>query len=241
MDSLPNSTNEEIASVEIRDLLIEQNRALVTNLVAEIAKDLPSHIDQEEMFANGILGLVEAAEKYDPRRGVSFTTFAYYRIKGAIYDGLNKSSAFPRRTNAKLRFAANANEVLQSLLDDEAVRIPNISIEDELAQAQAIVDELIPIYILSLHTDYIDNRIEEVSHYERYEDIEMVEHIKLIMPELKEEDREVIDYLYFKGIPMVEMAKRLGVSKSWASRLHIRALKKLKKLMVKHGLLIDSS
>jgi len=62
--------------------LVEQHRSYVRVLAVEVAKGLPPHIEFDELIACGNLGLVEAAERYEPRYGVTFQTFAYYRIKG---------------------------------------------------------------------------------------------------------------------------------------------------------------
>src|ERR1700745_3198115 len=92
-----------------RGLLIEQHRPYVRVLAVEVAKGLPSHIELDELISCGNLGLVEAAERYEPRYGVTFQTFAYYRIKGAIYDGLRKMGPMSRTEYARSRFAARAN------------------------------------------------------------------------------------------------------------------------------------
>jgi RNA polymerase sigma factor FliA len=243
MDSPPYPTSDDAPQqqqtpITDRDRLIENNRPLVRGMVKEIIKTLPSYVDVDDVYANGYLGLVEAAEKYDPRYGTSFSTYAYYRIKGAIFDGLRKSSPNTKRLNVKLRFAANANEVLKSFLDDETSRPPNLNVDDEIAQAENVVDHLIPIYWLSLHADFKNPNPEDYqAHDERLENEEL---INFLLEQLSEEDREVIEMIYFNDDPQVEMAKRMGISKSWASRLHMRAIKNLRELMKKHDA-FDSS
>ena len=71
---------------------IEQCQGLVRSLALQIHRKLPANIDLEDLIAYGQLGLVEAARSFDAGRGCQFSTFAYYRIRGAIYDGAAKMS-----------------------------------------------------------------------------------------------------------------------------------------------------
>ena len=133
-----------------RDLLIEQHRSYVQALAVEISRSLAVRVDLSELVAYGHLGLVEAAARYDPRRGVTFPTFAYYRIKGAIYDGLREMGFRSRSAHARLRFVAGSNDLLQTDADDEladvAERAP--SIDDEIDLVQSAIDALNRLFLL---------------------------------------------------------------------------------------------
>jgi DNA-directed RNA polymerase specialized sigma subunit len=69
---------------------IEQCQGLVRSLAVRIHRKLPARIELDDLIAYGELGLLEAAQSFDARRGCQFSTFAYYRIRGAIYDGAAK-------------------------------------------------------------------------------------------------------------------------------------------------------
>jgi RNA polymerase sigma factor for flagellar operon FliA len=99
-----------------RDALIEQHLHYVRTIAYEIVRKLPPNIELEELIAYGNLGLVRAAEKYNPARGVSFVTFAHYYIKGAIWDEVRKMANFARIDGGRLRAEANATDFLHSLL-----------------------------------------------------------------------------------------------------------------------------
>jgi len=222
-----------------RALLIEQHRPYVRVLAVEVARGLPPHIELEELISCGNLGLVEAAERYQPRYGVTFQTFAYYRIKGAVYDGLRKMGAMSRTEYARSRFVARANDILQSATDDEQAN-PGValSVNDEISATQSFVDALIPVYLLSLDdtnlpevADASENTLDRIQHDE------LVTLTRSLVKELPDDERELIEKIYFGHQPMVEVAKSLGVSKSWGSRLHAKAVKHLRALMEDHGLL----
>src|ERR671920_1408110 len=94
-----------------RDALIEQHRSYARALAHKVMRTLPPAVELSDLVAYGELGLVEAAERFDPRRGVAFATFAHYRIKGAIHDGLREMGVYSRPQSARVRWLANANDL----------------------------------------------------------------------------------------------------------------------------------
>src|SRR5256885_17062497 len=81
-----------------RDTLIAQHLSLVQSIAGKLKRSLGRAIDFEDLVGYGSKGLVEAAERFDPRQGAPFTTFAYYRIRGAMLDGLRTMAGTPGRT-----------------------------------------------------------------------------------------------------------------------------------------------
>ncbi len=126
-----------------RDLLIEQHRSYVRALAIDIAKTLPRHIDLEELVAYGNLGLIEAAERYDPRYRASFKTFAWYRIRGAIFDAVRQMGPFSRASHSNLRRAAYANDILQTMAEGELSpdAVSAQSVPDKAKQTQAAIEK----------------------------------------------------------------------------------------------------
>lgn len=222
-----------------RALLIEQHRPYVRVLAVEVARGLPPHIELDELVSCGNVGLVEAADRYEPRYGVTFQTFAYYRIKGAVYDGLRKMGPLSRTEYARSRFASRANDILQSASDDEqASGGLALSVDDEISATQSFVDALIPVYLLSLDdTNLPEVADESQSALDRVEKDELVMLTRSLIRELSVEERELIEKIYFKHQTIVEVSNALGVSKSWGSRLHAKAIKHLRALMESRGLL----
>jgi RNA polymerase sigma factor FliA len=226
-----------------RDALIEQHRSYARALAVKVMRTLPPSVELSDLVAYGEVGLVEAAERYDPRRGVAFSTFAHYRIKGAIYDGLREMGYFARQGGARVRWAANAGDVVQSALDDEGHESPAgaaANVDDEIAAAQTLIDALIPVYLLSLGSDAVPEIVDQ--HALSMEQIEQRELVRIALDalrELSEDEQELIAALYFKHVSMTELAARQGITKSWISRLHTRAIKHLRDLLRQRGVLED--
>jgi len=97
------------------DRLIETYRSYSHAISAEVLRKYPS-VDRDDIIGAAELGLVEAANNFDPSRGVLFKTFAYYRIRGAIYDSLRKMGWFAKDP-ARMRFESGANEYLKNYAD----------------------------------------------------------------------------------------------------------------------------
>src|SRR5262245_41015644 len=222
-----------------RAQLIEQHRPYVRVLAVEVAKGLPPHIELDELIAFGNLGLVEAAERYEPRYGVTFHTFAYYRIRGAIYDGLRKMGPMSRTDYARSRFAARANDILQGATDDEQASAGvALSVDDEIAATKSFIDALIPVYLLSLEDANLPELADaSESALQKVERQELLSLTRSLIAYLPDDERQVVEQIYFKHLTIVEVSNTLGVSKSWGSRLHAKAIKHLRSLMEHRGLL----
>lgn len=240
------TTDKQADPVQIsqRDLLIESHRSYVRAMASEIARTLPGHVELDELIAWGNLGLVEAAERYDPRYQVSFQTFSWYRIRGAIYDAVRQMTPLSRADYARYRQAANRNDLIQTAADDalhyehSARAVPLPGIDDEIAQTREIIDVLIPVYLLSLDSEELPELVaEEPSKLEQMEYEELLAHLKSMVAELNEDDRQLIENVYFNNLSLVDYAARIGVTKSWTSRLHARAIRRLREIMIRHELL----
>lgn len=226
-----------------RDLLIEQYTSYVHALAFKIMQTLPPQIELDELVASGYLGLVEAAERYDPRRGASFSTFAYYRIRGAIFDGLRKAGSSQKSIGSTARISAAVNDLLQSAADDTYSGAPGTpaDIDDEIASVQSVIDDLIPVYMLSLEDSDAAMEIEAAASFDTdLEKEDLFNFTRALVGKLSEDDRQIVEDIYFKNQSMTEIAARLGITKSWVSRLHARAVKNLRALMQQHGLLDTS-
>jgi RNA polymerase sigma factor for flagellar operon FliA len=228
-------------SLADRDQLIEQHRSYVRALAIKTMQTMAARVDLQELIAYGDVGLIEAAERFDPRRGVAFATFAHYRIKGAIYDGLREMGVFTRNHSSRTHFAANANDLLQSGADDEhAAHVEGgaRAVESEIATAQSLIDALIPAYLLSLDSDAMPEIVDQQAlSMEQIEQRELIGFVLHLVRELPEDEQQLLDALYFKHRSMTDLAAEMGISKSWISRLHSRAIKHLRDRMQERGML----
>lgn len=218
-----------------RDWLIDKHKPIVYHLAKKISLSLPFPTEMEDLVAYGQLGLIEASERFDPARGNNFSTFAHYRIKGAIYDGLREMGAITR--SRTIRFAAQANDVLMTEADDSAAVIGS-AVEDEINTAENLIDALIPIYFLSI--DAAETREledERAFNSADFETRDLLERIRKILDEMEPDEAELLKKLYFKNISGKDLAAQMGVTKSWVSRLHARAIRHLQSALRVNGIL----
>jgi RNA polymerase sigma factor for flagellar operon FliA len=225
-----------------RDALIEQHRSYVRALAVKVMQGMPVPVDLNDLVAYGEIGLVEAAERYDPRRGVAFPTFAHYRIKGAIHDGLREMGYYSRSASVRVRWVANANDIVQAAADDEhgAAEGASISLDDEIVATQSLIDTLIPVYLISLGSDTVSEVVDHNAlSMEKIEQRELVRLALAAVGELSEDEQRLINELYFKHTSMTELAARLGITKSWISRLHSRAIAHLRDILRERGVISE--
>ena len=222
-----------------RDWLIEKHKPLVLHLAKKISNSLQFAPEFEDLVAYGQLGLIEARERFDAGRGNSFGTFAFYRIRGAIYDGLREMGAISR--SRAFRFAANANQLLMTEADDAVHETGAEAVDDQVKTIEKLIDNLIPIYFLSLDAEgAMEIRDDAAFKHADYEQRDLLASVKKVLDEIEPEESELLKKIYFKNLSMTELAAQMGVTKSWVSRLHARAIKHLQTALKKRGIL-DSS
>jgi RNA polymerase sigma factor for flagellar operon FliA len=127
--------------------LAEVNLPYAHAIAAEVSRKLPHVLERKEIQGWAELGLVEAAQSFDPLRGIQFKTFAYYRIKGAIFDGLRKMGWPSKSQYQRLRFEMSANEYLK---DVSSHAPPATSGEQQLQDLQSVSANVMSCYMLSL-------------------------------------------------------------------------------------------
>jgi RNA polymerase sigma factor FliA len=214
--------------------LIEQYTPFVRGIAAKIKKGLAKNIEFDDLVAYGMAGLLEAADRYDPKMGANFMTFSYYRIRGAIYDGLRGMGWVNRTEYQKIRFEERATAYLENMASREVVGGgDNKSVEDNIEDLAQQVSQLVTIYVTSLEA-MEDLQVEDKERApldERFADVEMKKHVQVALARLPAADREIIQMYYFKELSLQEVGNRLGLSKSWTSRRHAQAIERLTKIM----------
>ncbi|MCS6858104.1 MAG: sigma-70 family RNA polymerase sigma factor [Sandaracinaceae bacterium] len=205
---------------------ISEYEGLVRGIALKLQAELGWQEELDDLIGWGFQGLLEARQRYDPSRGVQFTTFAHYRIRGAILDGLRQARRLPKGLEQAVRFASAAND----LLENEAVKgvgspLVPMELEDALEAMRAILDGIGVAFVTSAlahgesEADLPENLLIQADEALR---------LRQAIEQLPERERSVIEGFYFEDRPLEEVARRLGVSKSWASRIHGRALEMLK-------------
>jgi len=211
-----------------KDQLLEKYLPLVRSIAHQIQQRLRIHLESDELVQEGQIGLMEAADRFDPKLGVSFKTFAYYRVKGAIYDGLRKMDVITRRKNSKLMFESAATEFLASEAVRGSAEARKTSLKDEMEEVVGMISGLVPIYMLT--SDAMDQFLAEQKSVPQDQQVALKQErqeLKKAMKELPEKERQLLEFHYYQDMTLEQAASALGLSKSWASRLHAKAIDKL--------------
>ncbi|MBT3182525.1 MAG: sigma-70 family RNA polymerase sigma factor [Deltaproteobacteria bacterium] len=223
------TTKKELQALRKRDEIINQYMPYASSIANRVCQSLSSAVDYEEVLCNARLGLLEAAKRFDDSQDVDFRTFAYYRIKGAIYDGLRRSGWLPRTLYAKIKFEEAANEYLQNKsLNHREEKVTKVASKNksEDGAVSETVNSLASIYIVSLDASE-DNDVEDVDATNvehRAEFMQIRRHMRDAIGSLPEKEKQLIMMYYFQNRTLEEVGVKLGLSKSWTSRLHARAL-----------------
>lgn len=218
--------------------LIEDGQALVRSLALGVARNIPMPVDLDDLIAYGQIGLAEAAREYDPEQGAQFTTFAYYRIRGAIYDGVSKMSWTSRARYRKYRYERLANDALQS--EDGASDKPP-SLEEQARWLRNVSEKLAVVYLASGSEEgrggIRESSLEDpqASPSVMVAGREISEKLRQIVGELPSAEQRLIRTIYFEGATLQEAADMVGISKSWASRMHARVLEQLARTLRRIG------
>ena len=211
---------------------IEKHQPLLISIVNSIHKRLPPFILYDDVLGYGQLGLAQASRTYQPQPKAKFSTYAYYRISGAIYDGIGRMNWSTRAEYRRYRARQQANDYLE---ETDKKRLEN-NPEEQAKWLDDSVRSLSTIYMFS----GLDNEKPFESQIagsdnepaEEAETSELVLLLRLAVKQLPSDERSLIEMVYFEDMPLAEAARKLGKSRSWASRLHARVLKDLGKQLV---------
>lgn len=210
--------------------LIESFQDYAHAIAAEVCRKLPTQVDRRELEGAADLGLVEAAQAFDPSRGVLFKTFAYYRIRGAVYDALRKMGWFSKTLYQQYKFEMAANEYLKDY--SEAVPAAG-DVEAEYDEIKNFTGSVLSCYLLSLEdlTQEIADSSDRSPERQAQANEEQ-QRLKQAMAQLPEKNRRVIQWYYFEEKSLEEIGQQLGMSKSWICRVHAKSVEMLRDLML---------
>ncbi len=210
--------------------LIASCQGLVRNLAWKIHQKIAGRVDLEDLISYGQVGLAEAASRFDPSRGGRFTTYAYYRIRGAILDGLTQMTWFNR-----MDYHASRYEHMAHTLLEDGDHKDHDSLEGDAHWLTDVSSKLTMVYLAStlgtddrsLFSDLPDLAIAGPDAQAMHCEMRFL--LKQLIEELPQRARSLIHWTYFDGLTLKEAGERLGISKSWASRLHEKTLRQLAK------------
>jgi RNA polymerase sigma factor for flagellar operon FliA len=219
--------------------LFDQGQALIRSLALKIAHTSGVQIDLEDLIAYGQIGLAEAARDYQPGRGSQFTSYAYYRIRGAMYDGLSKMTGNSRARCRQMRRQQLAEEVLREINETPDLAVDG-TVDREIRWFRRITERLAVVYFSSLgegQDDWEDERFADNAAPPPVQiaSREIAEKLCQMIERLPSGERQLIRKVYFEGATLQEAAADLGISKSWASRLHAKTLSQLASMLRQVG------
>jgi RNA polymerase sigma factor for flagellar operon FliA len=225
-----------------RDALIVEHLPQIKYIAQRISTKLPSHVELNDLVSAGILGLLDAIEKFDPNRGVKFKTYAELRIKGAILDSLRNLDWAPRSLRKKSKDLEKVYRELEQQLgrpatDKEVCESMGISL-DEFYE---LVDQIKGLNLGSFQevsTQDDDKNAEPLVRYVPdapqmdpffvFHKSEVQNILAGAIDTLPKKERLVVSLYYFDELTMKEIGKVLGVNESRVSQLHTKAMLRLR-------------
>jgi RNA polymerase sigma factor for flagellar operon FliA len=245
MKSLVKKYKQENSAVDgkLRDQLIMDYSPLIRFVAQRIASRLPSNIDIEDLISSGVIGLMDAIDKYDPSRDNKFKTYAEFRIRGAILDELRSQDWVPRSVRDKAKRLDRTAADLEQKFGRKAT-------DDELSQALGMpIDDFFDMNakVKGVQLLSIDDFGGTNGNAERRSLLDSLENpnsknpftqlrnasardiLRRHIDELPEKQKLVLQLYYFEDLNLKEIGRILEVTESRVSQLHTQAIEKLKK------------
>lgn len=225
------------------DVLIRKYMPLVAYHVQRIAVGLPKSVSVDDLKSFGMIGLYDALEKFDPSRDLKFDTYASFRVRGAILDGLRKEDWLPR----SMRDKAKKIEVAAQKLEQKLMRnITTKEIANELGLSEQdvlnTINEGFFANVLSMDEQHsngdgnegIEFSIKDHTSLTPEEDLmkkEQMSQLVDVIKQLNENEQMVVSLFYHEELTLTEIGQVMNLSTSRISQIHSKALFKLKQYL----------
>ena len=223
------------------DDLISSSVPFVQALARRLATSMPHSIEIGDLVQDGMIGLIDAANRFDEKRGIKFETFAERRVRGSMLDALRKG-AWPRGIRRMRRELEAARECLRDKLDTEPslsdlanhmgvdesqlsrviIRINTIESTSPLATVETVDEQNLPPVLVPSGPPAPDKMCETV---------EVQRRVRAAIAALPQRERKVITLYYFGDATMKTIGEEMNVNESRVSQLHARAVQRLRKLL----------
>ena len=215
--------------------MTEKYLPFVRSIAGKVKKTVAKEIEFEDLVEYGIVGLLEAADRYDAKFGANFMTFAYYRIRGAIYDGLRGMGWMSRTEYAKARFEERANEYVAEVAaaQEAGTEVPENPFEHAVQDLASAVQGLAAVYITAIDgAEGMQLKDEQAVQAEESLGLEQARFlVRETIKKLSDQERELLEMYYYQEMSLESVGAKLGLSKSWTSRLHARVIDKLHRML----------
>jgi len=230
-----------------KDKLIMEYAPLIKFIAQKIAVRLPSHIEIDDLISSGVIGLMDAIEKYDPKRDNKFKTYAEFRVRGAILDELRAQDWVPRSVRDKAKLLDKTMVQLESELgraatDEEVSARLGVSMDE----FYDLVNQVRPVSVLSIDEANTFSSVDKMSILNLLESCKLnnpfnmlnVKSVKAVVTkaieELPERQRLVLSLYYYEDLNLKDIGKILRVTESRVSQLHAQAITRLRAKLSQH-------
>lgn len=219
-----------------KDELIVNYVPLVKNIAGRLYGSFHSQVEYDDIVGYGIIGLIDAVEKFDYKKNIKFETYASIRIRGSVVDYLRTNDWIPRSLRAKYK---KVEEVIERLQLESEEEISDARIAEELGMSTAeynkYMGEITTYAVVSLEEKIDENSSfdivsedEEIQPQAVLEKKELKRKLASALQELPEKERLVLELYYYSELTYKEIAEVLEVTESRISQIHTKAISKLK-------------
>lgn len=220
-----------------RDTVCDVYDEYVTRIARQLRRASSLNIEIEELKQTGMVGLLDAYDRFDPSHGVPFRAFAFYRVRGAMIDSLRALTGLSRSAVRKIVKLQAACEVVDAWAssDREQGRTPRRG----RALYQGVVQTL---EVLDRATMHDLEQLEREHHWSPEKaaiERERKAELRRAVAKLPDDARTYIEGHYFRELTLADIAREQSVSRSWASRLHARAIEELGRMLANSPVLAD--
>ena len=232
-------------NIDNKEKILEQYIPLVKYIASRIMIGRSTYIEYEDLVSYGMIGLMDAISKFDPDKGIKFSSYASIRIKGEMIDQIRKARPISKGAVDKLAkyneaIDALQNRLLREPIIDEIAEYLNITVS-EVADIERYINFMSVVSLEGILFSEDDELtvmgiVEDKnspSPHDSYEDKEKVEILAECIEKLKEKDRTILNLYYYEGLTLKEIGKVLEVSESRVCQLHSRAIKNLRVMLQK--------
>lgn len=235
----------ELRDSEAGNVLVKKYMPLVSYHVQRVSVGLPKSVCRDELRSFGLMGLLDALEKFDPDRDLKFDTYASFRVRGAIIDGLRKEDWLPRSTREKAKKVEAAMEKLeQRHLRNATTKEIAEELELDESEVHKTMNEHFFAHVLSIDEQPQGQDDNELSAFvikdERAEipeeavmKNELLEELATVITQLNENEQLVVSLFYKEELTLTEIGQIMNLSTSRISQIHSKALFKLKQTLEK--------
>ncbi len=206
--------------------VVQRYEKLVYKIAHRLRQKLPDEVEFDDLIGWGYTGLLEAYHRFDESKNTRFATFAYYRIRGAMLDACPRPIVDPKRKVTEV----GCNEVLNTYAHVVQHQGGQSGVEDRLSMLSDVTGSMLMVFVLrdcpsqSLKTD-------GAPHKRKLARRQTAQKVRSLLDRLPENEQIVLTRMYFEERSMTEIGDQLGYSPSWVSRIHARALKRLRRFI----------